>query len=254
MILNDYTFNRESIKFLKQIEDDYSEKIEIIIRDLGVGNHGFSQVINGIPTIETNSEYLGNLESLIIHEAYHLRLIFDGCPNVSFHSSHDVLLTEQNKEYLNWFYHKSWDKITHHYFYPKIKKELEVNPYIDFENELRMYLDQGQIPDLNNATKKITLGCYYLQTWVETQNGALINEFETFLNEVYQGGGLEIGKALVFLFEQNPLNCIDDFNHLFIKAFNVCHEGHAQMKLKGTESEKMENYTQYYSIFSMWKA
>lgn len=254
MNLSEYNFNDETILFLRNIERDYGKEIEIISKDLGIGNHGFSNIQNGIPTIEINSDYLGNLEGLIVHEAYHLRLRLDGCPDISFESSPDVALTQQNKDYLIWFYHKTWDKITHHYFYPKILAELKLNPYIDFKHELRIYLEKGQILGLNDATKDITLGCYFLQTWVETQNIALLSEFETFLKEKYQGFGIQLGKVLIQLFEQHPLKSIDDFGPLFIKVFNACHLGHAKMKHKSNNSQNMGNYCQKHSIFTMWKA
>ena len=249
-----YAFNKKSILFLEKIEQDYSKEINIVPSDLCVGNHGFSKIKNGIPTIEINNDYSGSIEGLIIHEAYHLRLRFNGCPDISFDSSPEVAITRQNKKYLIWFYHRSWDKISHHYFYPKIKKDLKLNPYIDFENELRTYLDQKQIPGLNDATKNITLGCYYLQTWVETQNYGLLSEFETFLNKKYQSAGVYLGKELIQLFKQYSLKSIDDFTPLFIKIFNACHLGHAQMKLKSSEAENKGNYSQNHSVFSMWKA
>ena len=97
MNFGEYAFNKESILFLEKIEQDYYKEINIVPSDLGVGNHGFSKIKNGIPTIEINNDYSGSIEGLIIHEAYHLRLRFDGCPDISFDSSPEVVMTQQNK-------------------------------------------------------------------------------------------------------------------------------------------------------------
>lgn len=172
-----YNFNQPSLSFLKQIEEDYKQEIAIVEIELDFPKHGFAKVIKGIPTIEIGIHEVDK-EEIIIHEAYHLRLRYDGMPNISFKLPHGSK-TEDNKFYLEWFVHLFWDKINHHFFYHRVLEDLHLDPFQPFKRELDTIFAENEIKGLKEATKEIALAGYSFKSGLKPK---MMNMFLDFLS------------------------------------------------------------------------
>lgn len=243
MDLGHYDFNQESRRFLERIEQDYEYEINLVIKELGPAEHGFSKVEGGVPTIEISVNE-ANVEELILHEAYHLRLRYDGMPSIGFDLPAGTN-TESNRIYLDWFAHLFWDKVNHHYFYAKMLRDLNVDPYASLKRELDGIFQENEIKNLEDATKEIALAGYYLQTWVETQDSDYVTKFSAFLKERYDGLGIDKGEHLVELFKGQRLDSYDDCISLFVKVFDFMHRDQ-DIRIKGQrhDSESQQGYVQ----------
>lgn len=221
-IFNNYNFNKESIKFIKELEPFFFQ-IRIIEKESPIFEHGFSGVINDTAEIEINKLYFKK-EELLIHELYHLYLRVKGFPTFGFSFSNPVDRKESNFKYLNWFTRLFGDKIEHAYFYPFMLKKLKVNPYLSFKEEVLETINKGEILGLNAETIEIALAGYYLQTYIETKDESLTLKFKDFLLNKYNGKGIELGEKLILLFEKTAPKNVEDLLNLFVSCFNVVHE------------------------------
>jgi hypothetical protein len=243
-----YSFNVASRSFLEALEKDYERKIVIIEKELGPAEHGFAKVIDGTPTIEIAAGE-SHVEELILHEAYHLRLRFDGMPSIGFALPKGQMTTD-NTFYLNWFGHLYWDKISHHFFYPNMATELGVDPYVSFKKELDGVFEINEIKNLKEATKEISLAGHYVQTWVETQDKGYLQRFHELLSSIYSGTGITLGKSLLALFQEKTLKDFEDCVALFTKIFDIVHSPQGIRVLNHeTQRESHSNYTQVVTVF-----
>lgn len=234
MGINDYEFTETCFNFLKEIEVMYEEKILIEEKSLNDSEHGFAKFENGIPIIEINVDEQFKTD-VILHEAFHLKLKVEGMPNIGFELPNGMN-TESNKIYLNWFTHLFWDKVTHYYFYKIFDKKLDVSPYNPFKVEIDIVIESGEIKNLAEGTKEISLSGYLLQVFVETNDQDYINKFKDFLIEKYESVGIEKGVKLIQIFEENPIDNFEDCIKLFILLFDFIHLEQG-IKIKGFKKE-----------------
>jgi len=221
MSINNYSFNEKCLCFLKKIEKDFENSILIEEKGLKESEHGFSKYIDGIPIIELNENEVYK-EEVIIHEAYHLRLKFDGMPNIGFELPNGSL-SKNNQVYLSWFAHLFWDKITHHFFYSKIKNDLDLDIYLTSKKELDNIFEKNEIKGLNPATKELTLTGYYLQVWIETNDINYLEKFRKFLDNKYDLLGVEKGEYLIKIMKEHPLITFNNCVTVFKKIFDYLH-------------------------------
>jgi hypothetical protein len=222
MKFEEFELNEKSINFLKQIESDFNSEIQIEFIDEEEHIHGYASSDTGIPKIQINKFEKFKTE-VLIHEAYHLRLHFDGFPIISFEFPNGTM-TPQNQEYIKWFTPLFWDKITHRFFYSTILNELEVNPYESCIAEIESIFEEGQIKGLNEITMEKALAGYILQVWIETQNEELLKRFKAFIINKYKSKGIALGSKLIALVKNTNLTSGKKCVHLFKDIFNLIHK------------------------------
>lgn len=250
MNIKNYNFSGKSFNFLLEIEKDYKNPILIEEKILGEAEHGFAKYVGGIPIIELSITENYKKE-VIIHEAYHLRLKFDGMPNIGFELPQGNL-SEENRIYLEWFAHLYWDKIMHHFFYYKIKDNLNLDPYFAFKKELDIIFNKNEIKGLNSATKELTLAGHYLQVWVETNDESYFKKFRDFLNDKYDSLGIEKGEYLIKIMKENPLIIFDDCIMLFKKIFDYLHlEQKIKISKETLKSNTNKLFNENYVLFDI---
>jgi hypothetical protein len=250
MNINDYVFNEKCKAFLKSIEKDFGESIIIEEKKLADTEHGFSKVSNGVPITELNVNEIYK-EQVIIHEAYHHRLKFDGMPNIGF-NLYPPSNSEDNRIYLDWFAHLFWDKIIHHYFYPKIKTDLDIDPYFTCKKELDNIISANEIKGLTPATKELALAGYILQVWVETNDLDYLDRFKNLLKNKYNSTGINKGERLIELFKNNPLNSFNDCVKLFKIIFNFLHlDQGIKIMNEQKEIKKCKKHTENFVFFTL---
>ena len=245
-MIKNYNLNEECIDFINVIELIYKHEIKIIEKDLAVSEHGWSYIKDDVPTIEIDSK-ANNKEDILIHEAYHLILKYNGFPTIEFEFPKNDK-SDRNRIYLTWFGHLFWDKIEHYYFYPLMLADLKMNPYNSLKVELKEAISKGEIEGLQDATRKIALAGYYLQVWIEINDDKFLKEFEDFLINNYNGEGITQGKELISIFKSNKINNPNNAISLFIDCFNLIHKNQ-NLVISTTKIEK-EQHKYYIQVFA----
>jgi len=225
MQIEDFQFNEKCWAFLKKLESDYGKKIQIELVELKDEEHGNAKSENCIPLIKINKENKFEDKEfniiVIIHEAFHLRMLFDGMPLIGYSPS-SRYHAKFDKQYFEWFNTRFWDKVTHHYFFPKIKNELDLNPY-SITKELVIDILNGNklIPD---DISELGLVGYLFQTWIEVDDKSYFDGLEELIQRKYNSIGIDKGEYIIKIMQANPLTNFDTCLVVFEKIFNYLHK------------------------------
>lgn len=246
------TLTKVHADFIKKIEEDFGQPISEIVRgNLEPAEYGYNRVEDGKPVIELNEETGVNVETLM-HEAYELRMKFDGWPSLAWHLP-PPQNTETNKQYLKWVTGRLWDRIIHTYHFPKLE-ELGLDPYAETTNEIKKILDEKHISGLRDATRKDALALYYLQCYVQSKREGLLNRFKDFYKSEYGDDGLRaitFGDNLVEIFRSTSVTNPDEAIRLFKRAVQAFVGKQARVYIHDRQKKQFGNYLQLIVFFGL---
>lgn len=242
MDFSKFKFNKDCIDFLEELESDYGEEIALdkTIKDPNV--RGEALVLECKPTIRLNPK-LEELEETIIHEAYHLRLKFDGYP-LFVHTG-----LPNRKKYLVNYNRKFHSIIEHSIFFDKIKGDLGLNPF-QHGKEFLAYSFK-RLPKSQSAADTIGIVSCILQIYIETDD---ICWQEIMVKEFSKRYGLEavrLGINLAKLIKATTIFEVKDYVNLYNEVFNILHPELVVSHIGGQPFKSCNNHKVKAEIFKI---
>ncbi len=246
-------FNKKTQDFIKEIEQEFGHEIRVEYIDLEEGHSGFCNVDEtGTPTVTLNSNEKDaeKIKHFLIHETYHLRLLLNKFPMFASVGNAQVVYVPEYYKYIS---NNFWDKIVHSYFYPKIKNELDHDPYKHFEpdfNLIKNSLLEKKFSENSDDVKKMRIIGWYHQIWAEGKKEDLL-EYESLVKEYHNSLGLKESEKMIKIFEKRDIKNSKDLIDIFIEFFNAIHEDREiilvseEVKLRGSFELQVAYFTVY---------
>jgi len=210
-----------AVSLLKEVEKLYGKPVKGEEYEL-VGFHGRTRIDeDGTPVIVLNRS-TGKTEETIVHELFHLKMIGEGSPTISF--TLPAATSEYQQERILWMERQLRGAIQHWMFYPQMKR-MGLKPDRDLNAEVQQVLAGSLGKELTVDKTRFELPVLYARIWLESGDSELKDRFVNWSESKMETLSLERAQQMIDHVTKAQPRTPDEEVEVFLHCLNYLYEG-----------------------------
>jgi hypothetical protein len=188
------------------------------------GNHGMARVDDdGTPVIILNPNSI--TEEEIVHETFHLKMIGEGTPHITYLAPRESLEAERGK--LIWLFGQLRSPIQHWMFYPEMRS-MGLRPDRNLDSEMQKAIaGRSDLRQLSGSPLQFHLTVMHARVFLESLNVGLRQEFVKWAEAQMEPESIKKAEQIVaYVKEIGPKSPTEEAQ-VFLQCLNYLYRGTA---------------------------